>query len=78
MPPQGVPTSWEPKGTKHLGCASNAEAGCYCKGVPNQRCLSVATTRAEKLQIAVFLPNEMSSDGWYAGVYALPTVWPDV
>ena len=37
-----------------------------------------AITRAEKLQISVFLPNELSSDDWYAGVYALPTVWPDV
>ena len=35
-------------------------------------------TRAKKLQISVFLPNELSLDGWYAGVYALPTVWPDV
>ena len=34
-------------------------------------------TRAEKLQ-SVFLPNDLSSDDWYAGVYALPTVWPDV
>ena len=37
-----------------------------------------ATTRAEKLQLSVFLPNDLSLDDWYAGVYALPTVWPDV
>ena len=37
-----------------------------------------AITRAEKLQVSVFLPNELSMDDWYAGVYALPTVWPDV
>ena len=37
-----------------------------------------AITRAEKLQISAFLPNELSLDDWYAGVYALPTVWPDV
>ena len=24
------------------------------------------------------LPNDLSLDDWYAGVYALPTVWPDV
>ena len=36
------------------------------------------STRAEKLQLSVFLPNELSLDDWYAGVYALPTVWPDV
>jgi len=33
-----------------------------------------AITRAEKLQVSVFLPNELSMDDWYAGVYALPTV----
>ena len=37
-----------------------------------------AITRAEKLQLSVFLPNDLSLDDWYAGVYALPTVWPDV
>ena len=37
-----------------------------------------AITRAEKLQISVFLPNELSLDDWFAEVYALPTVWPDV
>ena len=35
-------------------------------------------TRAEKLQVSVFLPNDLSLDDWYAGVYTLPTVWPDV
>ena len=35
-------------------------------------------TRAEKLQLSVFLPNDLSLDDWYAGVYALPMVWPDV
>jgi len=38
----------------------------------------VITGRAEKLQVSVFLPNDLSLDEWYAGVYALPTVWPDV
>ena len=28
--------------------------------------------------VSVFLPNDLSLDDWYAGVYALPTVWPDV
>ena len=36
-----------------------------------------AITRAEKIQVSVFLPNEQSMDNWYAAVYALPTVWPD-
>ena len=37
-------------------------------------------SRAEKLQLSVFLPNDLSLDDWYAvqGVYALPMVWPDV
>ena len=34
-------------------------------------------TRAEKLQMSVFLPNDLSLDDWHAGVYALPTVWPE-
>ena len=33
---------------------------------------------AEKLQVSVFLPNDLSLHDWYAGVYALLTVWPDV
>ena len=36
-----------------------------------------AITRAEKSQVSVFLPNDLSLDEWYAGVYVLPTVWPD-
>ena len=38
-------------------------------------------TNAEKLQLSVFLPNdpnELSTEDWYAGVYGLPTVWPEV
>ena len=35
-------------------------------------------TRAEKLQLSVFLPNDLSLEEWYAGVYGLPTVWPEV
>ena len=34
--------------------------------------------RAEKLQLSVFPPNELSLEDWYAGVYGLPTVWPEV
>ena len=35
-------------------------------------------TNAEKLQISVFLPNELSLEDWYAGVYGLPTVSREV
>ena len=31
-------------------------------------------TNAEKLQLSVFLPNELSLKDWYSGVYGLPTV----
>ena len=39
---------------------------------------SWAITRAEKMQVSMFLPNEQSMDDWKTAVYALPTVWPDV
>eukprot|EP00434_Breviolum_minutum_P032935 symbB.v1.2.029136.t1/scaffold3148.1/size62448/5 len=35
-------------------------------------------TRAEKLQLSVFLANNLSLEDWYAGVYGLPTVWLEV
>eukprot|EP00434_Breviolum_minutum_P042800 symbB.v1.2.038112.t1/scaffold5829.1/size23302/1 len=34
-------------------------------------------TRAGKLQLSVLLPNDWSLEEWYAGVYGLPTVWPE-
>ena len=34
-------------------------------------------TKAEKLQLSVLLPNDLSLEDWYAGVYGLPTVWPE-
>ena len=39
---------------------------------------SWAITRVEKISVSVFLPNEHSMDDWFAAVYALPTIWPDV
>jgi len=38
----------------------------------------LAITRAEKFSVSTFLPNAHFVDDWYAAVYALPTVWPDV
>ena len=38
---------------------------------------SWAITRTQKLQVSACLPNELSMDDWYAGVYARPQ-WPDV
>ena len=40
--------------------------------------LKQGITNAEKLQLSVFLPNDLSLEDWYAGVYGLPTVWPEV
>ena len=34
-------------------------------------------TKAEKLQLSVLLPNDLSLEDWYAEVYGLPTVWPE-
>ena len=34
-------------------------------------------TRAKKLQLSVLLPNDLSLEDWYGGVYGLPTVWPE-
>ena len=35
-------------------------------------------TRAEKLQLSVFLASDLSLEDWHAEVYALPTVWPQL
>ena len=37
-----------------------------------------AATRAEKLQVSIFLPNHQSMDEWFAAIHGLPTVWPDI
>ena len=37
-----------------------------------------AATRAEKLQVSMFLPNHQPMDEWFATVHGLPTVWPDL
>ena len=39
---------------------------------------SWAITRAEKISVSVFLPNEHPVDDLYTAVCALPTVWSDV
>ena len=60
-------------------CGLTAYIEARCQGVfKNKGEAPWAITRAEKLQLSVFLPNDLSLDDWYAGVYALPTVWPDV
>ena len=46
-------------------------------GVFRQKGAPWGITRAEKLQLSVFLPNDLSLEDWYAGVYGLPTVWPE-
>ena len=47
-------------------------------GCLETKALPPRTSLAEKLQLSVFLPNDLPLNDWYAGVYALPTVWPDV
>ena len=37
-----------------------------------------AATRAEKLQVSMFLPTRQSMDEWFATVHGLPTVCPDL
>ena len=63
-----IPVEWYP---------SYSETWCHCWDVQEQRCFPWGITRAEKLQLSVFLPNDLSLDDWYAGVYALPTVKPE-
>ena len=46
--------------------------------IPKQGAVPRGITNAEKLQLSVFLPNELFLEDWYAGVYGLPTVWPEV
>ena len=63
---------------RYLGALSTLKQGAIAGVFQIKGASPWTITRAEKLQISVFLPNELSLDGWYAGVYALPTVWPDV
>ena len=43
----------------------------HCWGFQAERCCPLGITRAEKLQLSVFLPNDLSLEDWYAGV-----IWP--
>ena len=51
---------------------------CHCWGLEAERRCPLGITNAEKLQLSVFLPYELSMQDWYAGIYGLPTVWPEV
>ena len=51
----------------------NVENGSQRKKCSRSRVPLWTFTRAEKLQISVFLPNDLSLDDWYPGVYGLPT-----
>ena len=59
-------------------CATYVETRCHCWGIQAERCCPLGNYWAEKLQLSVFLPNDLSLEDWYAGVYGLPTVWPEV
>ena len=56
---------------------SNIRIGVIAGVFRNKGAAPWGITRAEKLKLSVFLPNDLSLDDWYAGVYALPTVWPE-
>ena len=63
---------------RYLAALPTLRQGVIAGVFRNKGAAPWAITRAEKLQLSVFLPNDLSLDDWYAGVYALPTVWPDV
>ena len=63
---------------RYLTALPTLKQGVIAGVFKNKGAAPWAITRAEKLQLSVFLPNNLSLDDWYAGVYALPTVWPDV
>ena len=63
---------------RYLTALPTLKQGVIAGVFKNKGAAPWAITRAEKLQLSVFLPNDLSMDEWYAGVYALPTVWPDV
>ena len=63
---------------RYLAALPTLRQGVIAGVFRNKGAAPWATTRAEKLQLSVFLPNDLSLDDWYAGVFALPTVWPDV
>ena len=46
-------------------------------GIQAEGAVPWGITRAEKLQLSVLFPNDLSLEDWYAGVYGLPTVWPE-
>ena len=63
---------------RYLAALPTLRQGVIAGVFRNKGAAPWAITRAEKLQLSVFLPNDLSLDDGYAGVYALPTVWPDV
>ena len=63
---------------RYLAALPTLRHGVIAGVFRNKGAVPCGITRAEKLQLSVFLPNDLSLDDWYAGVYALPTVWPDV
>ena len=59
---------------RYLAALPTLRQGVIAGVFRNKGAAPWAITRAEKLQLSVFLPNDLSLDDWYAGVYALPTV----
>jgi len=63
---------------RYLAALPTLRQGVIAGVYRNKGAAPWAITRAEKLQLSVFLPNDLSLDDWYAGVYPPSTVWPDV
>ena len=63
---------------RYLAALPTLRQGVIAAVYRNKGAAPWAITRAEKLQLSVFFPSDLSLDDWYAGVYSLSTVWPDV
>ena len=51
---------------------SYIETRCHCWGIQAERCCPLGNYQGRD-----FLPNNLSLEDRHAGVYGLPTVWPE-
>ena len=56
---------------RYLTALPRLKQGVIAGVFKNKGAAPWAITRAEKLQLSAFLPNDLSLDAWYAGIYAL-------
>ena len=55
---------------RYLTALPTLKQGVIAGVFKNKGAAPWAITKAEKLQLSVFLPNDLSMDDWYAGVYS--------